>query len=137
MLTSNTTTASIILDWMLYLMVYESETRRPWLVDSKYSNSYANLLPSPKTTQDLLRKHHICNLSRIPLLLPRHSHLLLALLPDGFSDHDIHLDGLLVALEIDLLLQLESHPTIDLEIDIVRTLEVASLAILIRLRSSV
>ena len=61
------------------------------------------------------------------------SDLLLTLLAHRLSDHHIHFNGLVTALEVDLLLQLEPHLAIDLEINIVRAFKVASLPVLIRL----
>ena len=49
------------------------------------------------------------------------------------SDHDVHLQRVLLALQVDLLLQLEPHFAVDNDVDIMGTLEVAGLALLVRL----
>ena len=90
-------------------------------------------LSSPASTVYIDERYSVQSLKDSSQTSLCHSKLLLSVLANRLSDHDIHLDRLFVPMKIDLLLQFEPHLAIDLQVDIMRALEVASLAILVRL----
>lgn len=90
-------------------------------------------LSSPQDQDILLKKVHFRHPTPIPpqqrslptLRLRKPRRLSNELLRNGQSDHDIQLDGLLTAQELDLLDHLETESTVEFQIERIAAFEVA------------